>query len=118
LISEVNNTINVNLSRFDPEKDKKAVLVSYQIPFKKGMSVLNVLNYIYENLDSTLVYRHSCRIGLCTVCIMRINGRNRLACNTLVEGDIRVEPKSGSRVIKDLVTEIESDASGDSETRR
>jgi len=104
-MNDTQRTINVKISRFDPKKDKNPTMVDYQVPLREGMSVMNVLNYIYENHDSALAYDMSCRIGLCSACMMRINGKNCMACNTVVKGNITVEPTPGQSVIKDLVVE-------------
>jgi succinate dehydrogenase/fumarate reductase iron-sulfur protein len=65
-------------------------------------------------LDQSLLFRHSCHHGSCGTCACIINGKERLACRTLVgellEDDkaanppvIEVAPLKGFRVIKDLV---------------
>ena len=78
-----------------------------QLPSDDTWSVLDVLDYIYENLDSSLsYYRHStCNQGVCGRCAVKINGKNGLACVTKVlNEDLTIEPKN-SKVLKDLVTE-------------
>ena len=35
----------------------------YEIPFVERMTILDVLNYIYENFDRSLSYYYSCRTG-------------------------------------------------------
>lgn len=80
-------------------------LKAYDVPYVEGMSVLNVLNYIYENIDSKLTYFVSCRIGLCGRCDVILNGEAVQACNTIVTGDITVDSMRvlGFKPIKDLV---------------
>lgn len=104
--------INVTVFRFSPAKDKAPRYVTYEVPYQEGMTVLSALNYIYENLDSTLSYQYSCREGLCHACDMLVNGAAVEACSTLVKGDIKVEPPirldrwgRGFKVIKDLVAD-------------
>ncbi len=83
---------------------------SFEVPAKRGMTVLEGLYYIKENLDSSLAFRASCRMGICGSCAVKINGKPRLACETqiLFLGDkITVEPLENYRVIKDLVTDFE-----------
>ncbi len=48
------------------------------------MTVLDGLHYIKENLDPSLAWRYSCRMGVCGSCGMLINGRPTLACNTQI----------------------------------
>ena len=50
---------------------------------REGMTVLDGLHYIKENLDPTLAWRYSCRMGVCGSCGMLINGQP-LACNTQI----------------------------------
>ena len=66
---------------------------------------MNVLNYISENLDPTLGFYSSCRIGKCMGCQVIINNKVKLACTTLVEEDIKLEPLRKFKVIKDLVVD-------------
>ncbi len=84
---------------------------SYEVPVKKGMTVLEGLLYIKENLDSTLAFRYSCRMAVCGSCAMKINGKPRLACETqiaaLKSDRITIEPLDNFVVIKDLVTDFE-----------
>ena len=60
--------------------------------------------------DGTLTYRRSCAHGVCGSDAMRINGRNCLACKTLMKEfgkKITIEPLIGFKVIKDLVVDME-----------
>lgn len=84
--------------------------VSYELRYRKGMTVLDALAEIREKQDSTLGYRHSCRMGICGSCGMTIEGLPRLACQTQVSSlktdTIRVEPLHNMSVIRDLVVDI------------
>ena len=42
--------------------------------------MLDALNHIKDNLDGTLSYRWSCRMGICGSCGMMVNGEPKLAC--------------------------------------
>ena len=77
----------------------------YEVPLGFMMSVLDVLDYIYENIDGSLAYysHTACRRGVCGRCALMINGVARLACQTPVNGDITVEPLPKLTVIRDLV---------------
>lgn len=71
--------------------------------------VLDALRYVKWYLDGTLTFRSSCAQGICGSDGMRINGRNRLACKTLlrdVRQPITIEPMYGLQVIKDLVVDM------------
>lgn len=102
--------IKFKVFRFDPSKDKKPYFKEYAIPVKEGMTVLDALIYIKENLDPTLSMRYSCRMGICGSCGMIINGKPELACHTQVlelkSDTIEVKPTQNLSVIKDLVPDL------------
>jgi succinate dehydrogenase / fumarate reductase iron-sulfur subunit len=84
--------------------------VRYELKYRKGMTVLDALTEVREKQDSSLGYRHSCRMGICGSCGMTIEGVPRLACQTQVSilktDVIRVEPLHSMSVIRDLVVDI------------
>ncbi len=96
--------------RFNPEKDKKAAFMKYQVPMKGCSTVLDGLFYIHKYMDSSLAFRFSCRGSVCGSCAMNINDGHRLACETQVEklgSSIKIRPISHLPVIKDLVVDME-----------
>jgi len=98
--------ISARIFRFDPDKDPSPRYQEYQLTFIDGMSAMDVLDYIYQNLDSTLTYydHAACTLGICARCIGLINGKPGLFCQTLVQGDIILDPMPKRKVIRDLVT--------------
>ncbi len=98
-------TIQVKVFRFDPSVDKEPRYQTYQVSWEKGMSAMTALDYIYQNLDGTLAYydHAACDLGICARCTGIINGKPGLFCQTVIEGDVTLEPASRTRVIKDLV---------------
>ncbi len=98
--------IQVKVFRFDPDTDKEPYFREYTVPFQKGMSAMNALDYIYQNLDGTIAYydHAGCSLGICARCTGRINGKPGLLCQTEVTGDLTLEPVNASKVLKDLVT--------------
>jgi succinate dehydrogenase/fumarate reductase-like Fe-S protein len=95
-------TICIRVRRGDREH---SWIESYTIPYIAGRSVLGGLQYICEQLDPTLAFGGSCRIGLCAACMLRVDGKARRACITLLEGDVLLEPLREERVVRDLVVE-------------
>jgi len=97
--------INAKVLCFNPSKDKEPGYRTYRVPFEEGMSALNVLDYIYQHLDSTVAYydHAGCALGICAKCTGRINGKAGLFCQTNVDGDVTLEPISVQRILKDLV---------------
>ena len=73
--------------------------------------MLDALHKIKWEHDGSLTFRRSCAHGVCGSDAMRINGRNRLACKTLIKDlninePITVEPIKGLEVEKDLVVDM------------
>ncbi|MCD4677504.1 MAG: hypothetical protein K8S18_16145 [Desulfobacula sp.] len=102
----------VSIFRFDPSVDKEPYYKKYEVPWVKGMSAMNALDFIYQNIDSTLAYydHAGCDLGICGRCTGRINGKPGLFCQTPVKGDIVLEPLSKERVLKDLITKSKKKA--------
>jgi fumarate reductase iron-sulfur subunit len=102
----INKIIKVKVFRFDPLIDKKPRYQTYEVPFQEGLSAMSVLDYIYQNLDSSLAYydHAGCSLGICGKCIGKVNGKPSLFCQTDVKGDITLEPINEKNVLKDLVT--------------
>jgi len=102
-------SIQLNIYRFNPESDDKPSMQTYEVPiFKKGLKLLDVLNYIKWNLDGTLTFRRSCGEGVCGSDGMNINGVNGLACITPIEGlkqPIQLRPLPSMEVIRDLIVD-------------
>jgi succinate dehydrogenase / fumarate reductase iron-sulfur subunit len=105
--------IEFKVFRFESGKDKIPKFDTFQIPWEKGMTVLEGLCYIFDNIDASLSFRSSCRAAVCGSCAMHINGKYRLACNTLIEslakpenGIITIRPLAHLPVYKDLVVDM------------
>lgn len=103
--------VKVRLLRFDPEKDSKPYWQQFEVESEPTDRVLDVLHCIRDEQDGTLAFRRSCGHGICGSDAMVINGKNRLACKTLVKDlkqPVTIEPLRGFRVIKDLVVDMET----------
>ncbi len=100
-------SIKVTVFRFDPSREKEPHYETYQVPYEKGISAMSALDYIYQNLDSTIAYydHAGCDLGICARCTGIINGKPGLFCQTVLEDNATLEPVSKSRVLKDLVIE-------------
>ena len=106
---EQTRVVQLRIQRYNPDVDSAPHDVTYQVEAGPSDRVLDLLNQIKWHQDGTLTYRRSCGHGICGSDAMRINGRNRLACKTLVQdlGDhITVQPMLGLPVIKDLVVDM------------
>ncbi len=87
------------------KKAKKVEYKQYEAP-KGTTTVLQALKEI-QKLDPTLGFRHSCGSGKCGACAMTINGKQQLACKTLLtKEDMTVEPLKAFPVVKDLIVDM------------
>ncbi|MGW0602936.1 succinate dehydrogenase iron-sulfur subunit [Streptomyces sp. NPDC002644] len=105
-------TVTFRIRRFNPEVSAEAEWQDFQIEMDPKERVLDGLHKIKWDLDGTLTFRRSCAHGICGSDAMRINGKNRLACKTLIkdispEKPITIEAIKGLTVLKDLVVDME-----------
>ncbi|MEU4142101.1 succinate dehydrogenase iron-sulfur subunit [Streptomyces parvulus] len=105
-------TVTFRVRRFNPEVGAEAAWEDFQLEIDPKERVLDALHKIKWELDGSLTFRRSCAHGICGSDAMRINGKNRLACKTLIkdlspEKPITVEPIKGLTVLKDLVVDME-----------
>jgi fumarate reductase iron-sulfur subunit len=102
--------IILQVTRYRPERELEPTTQEYEIPLHEEWAVLDGLNHVKDQLDGTLSYRWSCRMGICGSCGMTVNGEPRLTCATFLTdyrpGPIRIEPLHNFPVIRDLVVEI------------
>src|SRR2546430_1509582 len=105
------DTITMEVTGYRPERDTKPAMQAYEVPLRKEWAVLDGLNYIKDQLDGSLSYRWSCRMGICGSCGMTVNGEPQLSCATFLTdyapGPVRVEPLRNFPVIRDLVVDID-----------
>ncbi|MFE5211435.1 succinate dehydrogenase iron-sulfur subunit [Streptomyces sp. NPDC056600] len=105
-------TVTFRVRRFNPEVSAEAEWQDFTLEMDPKERVLDGLHKIKWDLDGTLTFRRSCAHGICGSDAMRINGKNRLACKTLIkdispEKPITIEAIKGLTVLKDLVVDME-----------
>ncbi len=84
---------------------------TFRLPLVQDQTVLDLLTVVQREHDPTLSYRFACRVGMCGSCAMRVNGRARWTCRTLVRDVLRadrlvLQPLANLPVIKDLVCDM------------
>jgi succinate dehydrogenase / fumarate reductase, iron-sulfur subunit len=104
--------VTIKILRYNPEVSEEATWESYQVTAEPTDRVLDALHKVKWDLDGTLTFRRSCAHGVCGSDAMLINGKNRLACKTLIKDvnpskPVTVEPIKGLPVLKDLVVDME-----------
>ncbi len=104
--------IILKIQRFNPETDDQPRFQTYTVETDPNARLLDALMDIKRFQDGSLGFRKSCAHGVCGSDAMRINGKDRLACKTLVKdvaqknGDeITVEPLRYLPVQRDLIVD-------------
>ncbi|MFF2521917.1 succinate dehydrogenase iron-sulfur subunit [Streptomyces liangshanensis] len=111
-------TVTFRIRRFNPEVSAESTWQDFQIDIDPKERVLDGLHKIKWELDGSLTFRRSCAHGICGSDAMRINGKNRLACKTLIKDiispdkngvskPITVEAIKGLTVLKDLIVDMD-----------
>ena len=102
--------IKLQVARYRPEQESEPVFDEYEVPCPGDWVVLDGLNHVKDQLDGTLSYRWSCRMGICGSCGMTVNGEPKLTCATFLAdyapGPVRVEPLRNFPVIRDLIVDL------------
>ena len=102
--------VTLKIFRYNPEVDTKAHYEKYTLEGEETDRVLDLLEKVKAYNDGTLSFRRSCAHGVCGSDALRVNGRNMLACKTLVRDvgvNITVEPLLGLKIIKDLIVDMD-----------
>jgi succinate dehydrogenase / fumarate reductase iron-sulfur subunit len=105
-------TVTLIIRRFDGETDAEPYWQDFDVEMYATDRVLDALHKIKWEQDGSLSFRRSCAHGICGSDAMRINGRNRLACKTLIKDldisqPIYVEAIKGLPLEKDLIVDME-----------
>jgi len=98
--------LKVSVFRYNPNEPKvKPRVQEYHVEEIDGMTVFQVLTYIRERLDPSLLFDFVCRAAICGSCAMLINGKPKLACKTqtsLLPNKIQLMPLPVFKLIGDL----------------
>ena len=83
------------------EIKRQEILEDFEIPFE-STTLLKALYHIKNHTDNTLTFSSNCRSGICGTCAVRVNGKEVLACATMVKDGDMVEPLRYHEVERDL----------------
>ena len=104
-------TMEIKIFRYRPEIETEPTYQSYEVPFQEDWVVLDAINHIKDEIDGTLSFRWSCRMGVCGSCGMMINNEPKLSCAVFLEeyypNSICLEPLNGFPVERDLIFELD-----------
>ena len=106
--------IILKIQRFNPETDSAPYFREYPVQVEPTDRVLDALVEVNRRQDGSLAFRRSCAHGVCGSDAMIINGKERLACKTLVrdvarsDGDtISIQPLKHLPLQRDLMVDLE-----------
>lgn len=100
-------TITAHIWRFDPSSGEEGRFQTYHVPYSRMMRVLDVLNYIAEDMEEDIAYRWFCGVKKCGTCAVRVNGRETLSCWEAADREMVIEPLRHAPVVRDLVIDRE-----------
>ncbi len=106
--------IILKIQRLTPDTDEKHYFQEFTVEADPNERLLDALMNVKRFQDGSLGFRKSCAHGVCGSDAMRINGKDALACKTLVkdvvenEGEtVTVEPLRYLPVQRDLIVDQE-----------
>ena len=107
----------VHIYRWNPEKNENPREDTFEVDLNTcGNKVLDILNKIKNEIDSSLTFRRSCAHGICGSCAMNVDGTNTLSCmksisvkdSSLVFNTDLMETLEFDNLIRQAITTIES----------
>jgi succinate dehydrogenase/fumarate reductase-like Fe-S protein len=107
---ELSGSIRVSIRREDPATGRGAQVRLYEVQAEREMTVLEVLQEVYDRADSTLAFRHyRCGRRLCRSCEVKLDGKIVRGCAALLQpgGTYLLEAAHPENLIRDLVFEFD-----------
>ncbi len=103
--------LTMKVYRFNPETDTQPHYDTFTVEAEPNERILDCLNRIRWQQDSTLAFRMSCAHGICGSDGLTINGHEALACQKLVKDydytkELLIEPLKYFDVVKDLIVDL------------
>ncbi len=102
----------LKIQRYNPDTDEAPYFKTYTVEADPNERLLDALMQVKRFQDGSLGFRKSCAHGVCGSDAMRINGKDGLACKTLIkevaakDGDtVTVEPLRYLPVQRDLIVD-------------
>ena len=103
--------VTLKVYRFNPDTDTEPHYDTFNVEAEANERILDCLNRVRWQQDSTLSFRMSCAHGICGSDGLTINNQAVLACQKLVKDydyskDILIEPLRYFKVVKDLIVDL------------
>src|SRR6059058_3291533 len=109
LIIKSMSKVVVSVQRSASQPGGRAAFETHEVEAADKASILDTLFALQRGPCPDLAFRFSCRVGMCGSCAMVVNGREQLACSTLIKtvGDnLRIEPLRNLPVVRDLAVDL------------
>jgi fumarate reductase iron-sulfur subunit len=107
----MSDRVILQVQRYLPDEESEPRFEDYELTYKDNWVVLDALNHVKAEIDTSLSFRWSCRMGVCGSCGMMVNGEPKLTCETFVRDydtdTIKIEPLAHFPVVRDLVINME-----------
>ncbi len=105
--------VTLKVHRFNPDTDTEPHYDTFNVEAEANERILDCLNRVRWQQDSTLSFRMSCAHGICGSDGLTINNQAVLACQKLVKDydyskDILIEPLRYFKVVKDLIVDLKA----------
>ena len=97
--------VRVTIPRSDPGAQN-----TFEVDRTDPTLLLDLLLAIQRRHDPSLAFRYSCRVAMCNMCGVRVDGGNVLACRVPLEAvrdEKRRSPMQEATLVRDLSLEID-----------
>lgn len=95
--------VKCDVWRSDPGAGVQGNYSTYVVDVDPTETVLGILVKINHELDPGLAFRFACGVVKCGECAVEVNGSFCLACEKVVEEEMRIRPLPELPIVKDLV---------------
>ncbi len=104
--------LSLKIYRYNPQTDKEPHYDTFKVEANPSDRILDCLNKIRWEQDSSIAYRLSCAHGICGSDALSINGMPALACQKIVKDydytkELLIEPLKYFPIVKDLIVDME-----------
>ena len=97
--------VKCDVYRFDPDSGSIGRYETYVLDAASTETILDILIKIHRGFQPALSFRFACGVVKCGECAVMVNGAPCLACEKLIEPEMKIDPLPGLPLIKDLVTD-------------
>ena len=100
--------VKCDVWRFDTDAGVDGRYDTYVLDVDPTETVLGILVKINHDFDACLAFRFACGVIKCGECAVQVNGSPCLACEKVVEEEMKIRPLAELPLIKDLVIDRRS----------